>query len=211
VSKSKEDVALSEAVKYLRDRLIPLLKNPNQAPDTRRASLIRMAGVDLENDESGAPPRVEYTGRTASSVIALALSGDRIAHQALCIIAESITARGKTLPLPLQHYVVRAASALKMGKRGNPAINDLRDDAIMWTVQIVISLGLKPTRNSATELPSACSIVAAALDRAGAPAIGERAVEKAWRKRLQLTKDAGFELDSSGLCLVALSDPKATT
>src|SRR5258706_5693116 len=120
MSKPNTKDALAAAIKYLKaDRW---LKDGQAGVDVLRASLMRRAGFEVGEDNRGFPV-AEYTGENAESVVALAAAGDEVAHQALCRVALRLTDQGKTLPLVLQKYVVAAASKLKQGKRGNPALN----------------------------------------------------------------------------------------
>jgi hypothetical protein len=120
------------------------------------------------------------------------LEGDGIAHQALCEVAAHLTASNETLSPALQKYVVTAASQLMRGKRGNPALNSLRDDAILDAVEIVMKFGFKATRNDASRgHESACSIVALALGECGV-ARSESQVKKIWEEQLKKWKAAGI-------------------
>jgi hypothetical protein len=185
-----KEEALAAAIKYLKaDRW---LKDSRAGADAKRASLMRQAGFEVVEDNGGFPT-LEYTGKNAESVIALAVAGDKIAHQALCLVALRLTDQGKALPLVLQKYIDGTASKLKYGKRGNPALNSLRDDAILDTIEIVVGFGFNPRRNAAHKdgHKSACSIVSRALGECGI-ARSEAAVETIWKNRRDAWKKAGI-------------------
>jgi hypothetical protein len=188
VSTANSKSALVAAVRYLKSD--PWLKDASAGADARRANLMHQAGVAVVEDNNGVPV-LSYTGTDANSVIALAIGGDAVAHQALCLVAARLTAKKETLPLALQQYVVGAASQLKRGKKGNPAVNALRDDAIFDAIEIVIKLGFKPTRNRASKHESACSIVAKALADCRA-ALSEGEVETIWQNRRRAWEKAGI-------------------
>lgn len=181
--------ALAAAVKYLKaDRW---LKDSQAGADAKRASLMRMAGHEVA-EENGIPV-VKYTGRSAESVIAYAVAGDQVAHQALCLIAQRLTDNKETLPPALQGYVVRVAAQMNAGKRGKrtAGTNDLRDDAILDAVEIVMKFGFGAMRNDARKQESACSIVVQALGECGA-AISEKTVNSIYTKRRRAFARAGI-------------------
>jgi hypothetical protein len=192
VSKPNSKDALSAAVKYLKaDRW---LKDRQGSVEARRGILMRQAGVEHVEGNKGFPVE-KLTGKNADCVIALALDGDLLAHQALCIGAGRLTADKATLPLALQRYVVSAAARLNIGKKGHRAalFNDLRDDAILDAVEIVMKFGFGATRNAGHKVghESACSIVARALGECGA-ALSESRVSDIWKKRVEAWKQAGI-------------------
>jgi hypothetical protein len=192
VSKPNSKDALNAALKYLEaDRW---LRDSQGSADARRASLMRQAGFEVIEGNNGFPVG-KYTGKSADCLIALALDGDQVAHQALCLIADRLTADKETLPLALQRYVVRAAAQLSIGKKGKRAalFNGLRDDAILDAVEIVMDFGFNATRNAGHKEghESACSIVTRALGECGA-ALSESRVTEIWKKRLEAWKQAGI-------------------
>jgi hypothetical protein len=190
LSKPNSKDALAAAVKYLKSDC--WLKDSQGSVEVRRASLMRQAGVDVVEVDNGFPVE-KFTGKSADRLIALALDGDQVAHQALCIIADRLTAVKETLPLALQRYVVRAAAQLSIGKKGKRAalFNDLRDDAILDAVEIVMTFGFNATRNAGHKEghESACSIVAQALGECGA-ALSESRVTEIFQERLEAWKKA---------------------
>ena len=101
-----------------------------------------------------------------------------------------ITEKGEPLPQEL----AQLARAFIIGekkeqrRRGAPPISKIRNEAIAAAVSDVAHWfpKIKPTRNPATERPSACSIVADELVRLARkseifPALGEDAVQKIWK------------------------------
>src|SRR4051794_36969819 len=119
MSKSNAE-ALAAAIKYLKaDRWFGVwLKDSESGVDAKRARLMRQAGCDVIEGQDGIP-KLKYTGKNAKNLIARANAGDPIAHQALCLIAQQLTANRETLPPEVQFYVVAVASELKRGKKGN--------------------------------------------------------------------------------------------
>ena len=190
MKKSDPKEALAAATKYLKaDRW---LKDGPSGIDARRATLARLAGRDVVEDSNGRPLE-KFTGKTAEAVIALAVAGDQVAHQALCIVAARLTNDKETLPLGLQKYVVGAAAKLSIGKRGTrTAYNGLRDDAILDAVELVMKFGFKATRNVGHKPghESACSIVVEALRNCGA-AMSEKNVNEIYANRRKLWERSG--------------------
>jgi hypothetical protein len=198
MSKPNSKEALAAAIKYLKaDRWLGVwLKDSESRVDVRRTSLMQQAGCDVIEGQDGIP-EVKYTGKNAKNLITLANTGDQIAHQALCAIAQRLTVNGETLPRQLQFYVVAAASELKRGKRGKrvQVFNDLRDGAIFNALEVVMTFGFNATRNAEHKegVESACSIVSEALGKSGAP-LSESQVAKIMDAQLDGWTKAGVIL-----------------
>jgi hypothetical protein len=116
----------------------------------------------------------------------ISLNG-RSDHDIACTIAAFLTAKGKSLPLSLQEYVVNVARSGQQGKRGpDPYANVGRDCVIAVAVDLVCRHGkLYPTRNEASEHECGCSIVSRALRRNGMD-MPEPTVVKAYQRALKL-------------------------
>lgn len=144
-----------------RDELVPVLQG-------------NVGTFEIYDDEKGA------------NLVERALDGDDVADSVLCAIAAKFVGTGCLMPDRLRNYTVdklmRIASAPPRRRRGryDPHQNHNRDFAIACAVMALTRGGLFPTRNEATERPSACSTVSIALERIGIQ-LSEGAVNKIWR------------------------------
>jgi len=130
------------------------------------------------------PERLPY-------VILLAWHGWENAHRALCAYARRLTDQQKPLPDGLQTYIVFAASGgFRRKKRFKNAERDL---AIAVAISELVDAGYSPTRNAATEAPSACSLLSDAL-KGFKINLTERGVEQIWQR---MGKGLLKEFDSS--------------
>jgi hypothetical protein len=174
----------------------PWLRDPEAAKNSLRFNLMCETGVNVVIDPNNPANRMRYTGLTPERVIEQALGGDRIAHEALCNVAAHLTDFGRVVPAKLQRYIIDAARAAAVGKRGrHPVTNLLRDDAIFHVVEKVVGQGLKATRNEVHSGDSACSIVSTALARCGIN-MSESAVVTIWKARRLAHKRAGYKAPS---------------
>jgi hypothetical protein len=140
-------------------------------------------------------------GMVREALVAEALHGSRLAHDALCYAAMRVLAIGDPLPNWLGRYVVLiAAEGKPTAKRGRrPKTKALRDTAIASVAHKISKnyglYGLKPTRNIASEAESACSIVTEALKRHGIK-LKEASVNAIWQRMessLDEAQDARIE------------------
>jgi hypothetical protein len=127
-----------------------------------------------------------YDDEKGEQLIARAVIGDEIAHRVLCSVAARFVAGGCNMPKRLRDYVAelltRQSQQAPQRRRGrDPYANYVRDFYITSAVLQLCRLGLKPTRNRATERESACSIVSRALERLQVE-LAEPAVEKIWER-----------------------------
>lgn len=180
---------LDQVVAYLQQH--PWLTEKEASKNAMRYNFMCQAGCDVD----GAGHEV-FTGDHPESVIAEAASGNRIAHEALCAVADDIANRGEALPATLQRYVIDAArSPVKWRAGRHPVANLHRDDAIFHAVQLAISAGVKATRNDDHEddHESACSLVATALAMCNIR-MSEKTVVGVWTKRRNIRVCAGFSV-----------------
>jgi hypothetical protein len=130
--------------------------------------------------------QADWQGANRDWLVSEALTGSRLAHDALCHIAAGLTSTEKLAPLWLQRYLVRAASrGPQRAKRGrNSKTNLERDQVIAWAIYYISRrYTLHPTRNAATGTECGCSIVAKALRRPELYiAMSEPAVAAIWRR-----------------------------
>jgi hypothetical protein len=104
-----------------------------------------------------------------------------------------LTDQQKPLPHRLQAYIVFAAlGGFKARKKRFQ--NSERDLAIAIAISELMDVGYSPTRNAATEAPSACSLVSEALVERFDVNLTERSVEQIWQK---MNKRLGKPYDSS--------------
>jgi hypothetical protein len=200
MSKLNSKQALAAAVKYIKaDHWLGVwLKDSEARVDVARGGFASQAGLDVIRWHDG-PDGLEerFTRRNAEGVIALANTGNQIAHEALCLVAKHLTVRGKALPLQLQYYVVGAAIELKKGGKGKRlhVFNDLRDGAIFHALEVVITFGFNATKNAGHKegVESACSIVSQALGKCGA-ALSESQVTNIMNLQLKGWTKAGVIL-----------------
>jgi hypothetical protein len=127
-----------------------------------------------------------YDDEKGERLIARAKAGDEVAHKVLCSIASRFIAGDCAMPASLGRYAAEVLGRQSQGaprrRRGrDPYGNHVRDFHITSAVLNVARLGLKPTRNRATEKESACSIVRGALEKLGVH-LSEAAVEKIWER-----------------------------
>jgi len=119
-------------------------------------------------------------------VIAMARAGDTEAHDVLRTLMIEMQSRSEPMPTELINYNMEVLHG-GLHQPPGPKRKDklLRDVCIAMTVAAVCDrFGLKPTRNTASRgrpsaRPSACSIVAEALEVAQM-GMGEKAVEAIW-------------------------------
>lgn len=183
--------AINEAVDFLsKNRFLHDLK---AGENGLRFQYMCGTGLVISQDERLKPDdRYHFTGEHPEEIVARAKTGDRVAHDALCAVADHLTARGEPLPLELQRYVVGAAVVPPKWKKGrNPVSNIYRDDAIFRAVELVVGQGFNATKNDSSEHESACSIVAKALAQIGS-AMSEDNVETIWSNRCKAMEKAGF-------------------
>ncbi|WP_441227885.1 hypothetical protein AB7813_03645 [Tardiphaga sp. 20_F10_N6_6] len=195
MSEVSAESAYDAALAYLLQH--PWVADKEASNRSYRFNLMCEAGLDFVDDASTPMEgRVLYSGDHPERLIELAGSGDRIAHEALCEIAAHRTGRNLSLPLALQAYVVRAAMTPPNFRQGSHAVSHLhRDEAIFAAVELMISRGLRPTRNRASTGPCACSIVSEALSECRL-ATSELNVASIWRKRCKTRQAAGFRISS---------------
>lgn len=182
---------LDQVAAYLRQH--PWLTDRDASKNALRLNYMFEAGSDSDAHQT------VFNGAYPEAVIAEAASGNRIAHEALCEVADHIAKRGAPLPAVLQRYVIDAARTPAKWKPGrHPVANLHRDDAIFHAVELVIAAGATATRNEDHEEghESACSIVAAALATCGIR-MSEKAVAGVWTKRRNIRAKAGFQAASS--------------
>ncbi len=186
--------ALSAAVTSLEKD--PLLHDDTAGRRALRFNLMCEMGYDVLVDEKIASEKWEhrFTGQHPERVIELAAAGDRIAHDALCAVAEHLNEHGRTVPSTLQKYLIGAARDGVAIRRGRHWVTNLyRDEAIFKAVQVVASLGIPTTRNDdGKRSESACSIVAVALAKCGIE-MKEGAVVSIWEKRRKARRAAGLD------------------
>lgn len=185
--------AFDEVLAFLRNK--PWFRDSNATLRALRFNLTYMAGWDVEAGESSPPDK--RVG-DLDEVIKLATSGDRIAFDALCDVADRLTTAGESLPPPLQRYIVDAARVPpRWRKARHPLANLHRDDAIFHAVELVVRRGFKATKNEATDgREPACSIVARALMACGLKR-SETTVAGIWGKRWKAREKAGFRTTRS--------------
>jgi hypothetical protein len=165
-------------------------------------NLMCRAGLDIIVDEDHpADDRYRFTGEYADEVISLATTTrDRIAHKALCGVADQLTTLGRQLPPALQRYIVDAARFPINRRRGRHFVSKLhRDDAIFHAVEIAVAHGLLAMRNEAhaDDHESGCSVVSVALRLCGLSKMKESAVATVWQKRRDVRAKAGFKRNNS--------------
>lgn len=111
--------------------------------------------------------------------------GSKEADHALRELAAERTDAGQPLGAVLAAYVIRILNPLRRRTGPARADNFLRDCAISTLVGDLVERGLKPTRNTASKQPSACSIAAAALTEAHLEiSLTAKAVERIWQRYL---------------------------
>lgn len=123
-------------------------------------------------------------------VIAAAESGHQDADLALRELAAEYLSRHEEMPTELASYVQRALliPPVNYPPGRNLADTWLRDIGIAVLVSLVVEqLQLKPTRNRASVRPSACYLVALALNRRG-HAVRERQVERIYSSHGKLAQ-----------------------
>ena len=172
------------------------LKDLNASENALRHNLMCMCGFEVDLSKTGFS-RECFSGEEVDDVVLIAMTGDRIAHEALVCVARHLTERGKSLPLKLQDYIVGAAEKRPKFKRSRHKVSNLyRDHAIFNAVEKAIAEGLLLTRNRAAKkegLKSACSVVAKALgDLPTRMSMSEHTVETIWRDRAAANEKAGF-------------------
>jgi hypothetical protein len=97
-----------------------------------------------------------YDDEKGEQLIARAAIGDEVAHRVLCSIAARFVAGGCNMPDRLRGYVAelltRQSQQASQRRRGrDPYANYVRDFYITSAVLHLCRLGLRPTRNRATE------------------------------------------------------------
>ena len=149
-----------------------------------RHNLMIKTGFTVSADD--AIDRLQFTGETPGEVIAQAKAGDRVAHYALCAVAESLGRRGEPLPDGLNRYILNAAKSGRPSfKQGRTRYgNNTRNHLICWAVTRVTEMtGFDPTRNEATDSESGCSIVAEATKKAKFRSLAEGTINEIWKHR----------------------------
>ena len=129
---------------------------------------------------SDAANKFVYDDVKAVPIIEMAIAGDRAADAILREFAAELLPKG--LEPNLANYIRNQFLADRKQpppKTGRPRKMDNRDAWIYALVQTARRLGFDPTRNSATERASACSIVAAVLKEMGMP-LSEKSIERIW-------------------------------
>jgi hypothetical protein len=134
-----------------------------------------------------------YDDNKGKRLIAKARAGDQVAHKVLCYFAAGFVKAGCELPDGLRGYAAailrsQAKEAPIRRRGGDPYANNTRDFYIALTVQRVVALGFRPTRNRATDAESACSVTKKALEKCGLH-MEESNVEKIWSKFAPPFKD----------------------
>ncbi len=153
--------------------------HPDAGLAALRHNLKCSAGLEIHPDES-LPDRNLYTGEHPEELIEAALSGDGVAHEALCEIALQLVGRRERLPAKLGEYIVDAAMQPPPGRTGNhPQKNHWRDFAIC---KAIAATGLAPTRNESSDNPCGASIVSEILPEFKIE-LSVPHVMKIWKKR----------------------------
>jgi hypothetical protein len=152
----------------------------------------------------------------ADDIVYFAENGSKEAHLALVDLIAEYADRGEQSAV-LTAYNIRLMKRLanpeSEPRRSGPAMADnfLRDTGIMLLViDLMDRFNLRPTRNRESRKPSASSIAADALTKAGIGiSMGYKGVEKVWgrylpalagtRYALRTRFAAGFPTDYSGL------------
>ena len=115
--------------------------------------------------------RTQFDTEAAEPVIAGAKRGDLIARESLHQVIAWFIHEREPIPEPLRHYLLNLLlqdDGPKKKKRGRGAHDYyLRDSLIASAVKAVKGYGFAEHRNSATDAPSACSIVSEVLAEAG--------------------------------------------
>ncbi len=177
-------------------RASPWTGDPNAGIKAVRHHYMCAAGVEIDDARPGS---LKFTGQWAAEVITAARSGDSIAHDALCEIAEHLLKFDDPIPPALVRYLLdgaRRTPTRKAGRRRGE--NVIRDNLIWRAVEIATRAGLPRTRNPATVSDSACSIVAQALGDAGGPHLSADAISKAWERVEKARTAAGYRRKQSG-------------
>lgn len=188
------DDAFVAVLAYLESH--PWLRDRHAGGNALRFNHMCACGLDVIE---GAPPpeNIIFTGETPEGVIEQARNGDRIAHEALCAVADQLTLRGNPLSPALQRYVVDSAkSPLKWTRARHPVSNIHRDEAIFNAVEIAVGNGLKvQQRHLSAGQKSACAIVAKALGDLSLSMSPEN-VATIWKGRREAKRRAGFKIAS---------------
>jgi len=142
--------------------------------------LLQLGGESYLNDEiaswSGSDEEI-------SRHVEHARGGNEKSHRLLLEVAASRMKRNRPLGFPLNEYTAEFLRQQKRPKRvrGRKRETYLDRDAVIYTtiMQINLKWGFSPTRNPATDAPSAISIVQKALKKVGIP-MTEAAITKIW-------------------------------
>jgi hypothetical protein len=131
---------------------------------------------------------VVYHDKGAKRVVELARSGDKDAGAALReIVSHFMAGNCTTMPPILRDYIIDRLRPedipAQPGQRGRKAHTNLhRDRAIVSAVAQLVACGFHATRNDASELECACSIVADCLNELDVK-LSYDGVAKVWTKR----------------------------
>jgi hypothetical protein len=102
----------------------------------------------------------------AMALVEAAEAGDPVARGAVHQAIAWFVREGEPVPEILRAYLselLLLENPDRKGKRGRHHENYLRDSLIKLAVKAAMDCGLDPTRNEATDAPSACSVVAEVL------------------------------------------------
>jgi hypothetical protein len=151
-----------------------------------RFHLMCDTGFFLSDDDGPMFGRFQFTGETPGEVIAQAKAGDKVAHEALCYVAENLTDRGESLPNELGKYVLEFARGKRPNfRRGRSGYENIyRDFHICVAVRRVVKMGYDATRNAETRgSESACAIVAKASEETKFGDLTEHTINEIWKHR----------------------------
>jgi hypothetical protein len=135
-----------------------------------------------------------YHPLNMTEVCAWARAGSDDADLALVELIAEFTERGEQLPLGLAAYNLELIHPRRPSRfRGRKKVTHVMQDMIIVTMIILVieRSGLKATRRQSTK-PSACAIVARALEEAGVHRGGEKAIEKIWQRIAPAVLSNGF-------------------
>ena len=174
-----------------------LLMDPEASVRMQAWQAASIAGVDY----SGTAPLLCGDNSGELQDLILKAKSDLIAWEACLFIAADLTENKRSLPHPLQYFIISIATGLltKPKKRG-PSVSGhvLRDNIIRNEVAMaiwdggdisisengsyILSKGLAAYSNGNTSSPSACEIVANYLHEMGVPRMSQDAIQKIWKK-----------------------------
>jgi hypothetical protein len=183
---SREKEALDWAVDQLRasHHLLTPAWSKEQFDETIR--LVRLDGEFGGEAHFGNWPIMGWSGsdEEISKHVKRARGGDEQSHRVLLEVAASRVKRDLPLGNPLTEYAVEFLREQKKPKPRGPKRSNYMDRDLVITVtiwKIGVKWGFSPTRNPATDSPSAISIVQKALKEVGFP-MTEAAITKIWRR-----------------------------